>query len=52
MSDKTLLDKIEGIDENFLAEDIRSDYLEMYDDYFNAIELPKFKLLDCMEQEN
>lgn len=52
VSDKTLLDKIDGIDENYLAEDIRTDYLQMYDDYFNTIELPKFKLLDGMEQEN
>ena len=45
VSDKTLLDKIDGIDENYLAEDIRSDYLQKYDDYFNTIELPKFELL-------
>jgi uncharacterized tellurite resistance protein B-like protein len=44
VSDETLLEKIEGIDENYLAQDIRADYLQMYDDYFNTIELPKFNL--------
>jgi len=44
VSDKTLLEKIEGIDENYLAQDIRADYLQMYDDYFNTIELPKFEI--------
>ena len=44
VSDETLLDKIEGIDENYLAQDIRADYLQLYDDYFNAIELPKFNI--------
>ena len=28
-----------------LAQDIRADYLQMYDDYFNTIELPKFEIL-------
>ena len=45
VSDKTLLEKIEGIDENYLAQDIRADYLQMYDDYFSTIELPKFEIL-------
>ena len=45
VSDDTLLEKIEGIDENYLAQDIRADYLQMYDDYFNTIELPKFEVL-------
>lgn len=45
VSDETLLEKIEGIDENYLAQDIRADYLQMYDDYFNAIELPRFEVL-------
>ena len=44
VSDETLLEKIDGIDENYLAQDIRADYLQMYDDYFNTIELPKFNL--------
>lgn len=45
VSDETLLEKIDGIDENYLAQDIRADYLQMYDDYFNTIELPKFEVL-------
>ena len=44
VTDETLLEKIDGIDENYLAQDIRADYLQMYDDYFNAIELPKFEI--------
>lgn len=44
VSDETLLEKIEGIDENYLAQDIRADYLQMYDDYFDKIELPNFSL--------
>lgn len=46
VSDETLLERIEGIDENYLAQDIRADYLQIYDDYFNAIELPKFNNLN------
>lgn len=46
VSDETLLEKIEGIDENYLAQDIRADYLQMYDDYFNSIELPQFDLMN------
>ena len=45
VSDETLLDKIDGIDENYLAQDIQADYLQMYDDYFSTIELPKFEIL-------
>ena len=45
VSDETLLEKIDGIDENYLAQDIQADYLQMYDDYFNTIELPKFEIL-------
>lgn len=45
VSDETLLEKIAGIDENYLAQDIQADYLQIYDDYFNTIELPKFEML-------
>ncbi|MBR1504238.1 MAG: hypothetical protein IJ618_10200, partial [Prevotella sp.] len=45
VSDETLLEKIDGIDENYLAQDIQADYLQMYNDYFNTIELPKFEIL-------
>ena len=37
-------EKIDGIDENYLAQDIQAGYLQMYDDYFNTIELPKFEM--------
>jgi len=47
VSDETLLERIEGIDENYLAQDICADYLQIYDDYFNAIELPKFNNLNA-----
>ena len=46
VSDETLLEKIDGLDENYLAQDIRADYLQMCDDYFNTIELPKFEMID------
>ena len=46
VSDETLLKTIEGIDENYLSQDIQAGYLEMYDDYFNTIELPRFKLFE------
>ena len=44
VSDETLLEKIDGIDENYLAQDIQADYLQMYDDYFSTTELPKFEI--------
>lgn len=44
VSDEILLEKIDGIDENYLAQDIRADYLQLFDDYFNTIELPKFEI--------
>ena len=49
VSDETLLEKIDGIDENYLAQDICADYLQMYDDYFTMIELPKFEIMDKMK---
>jgi hypothetical protein len=50
VSDETLLEKIDGIDENYLAQDIQADYLQMYDDYFNTVELPKFNIeLSCVQ---
>lgn len=45
VTNETLLEKIDGIDENYLAQDIQADYLQMYDDYFSTIELPKFEIL-------
>lgn len=50
VSDETLLEKVEGINDNYLAQDIRADYLQMYDDYFNTIELPKFKIGNILSE--
>lgn len=44
VSDEALLEKIDGIDENYLAQDIRADYLQRYDDYFNTIEIPQLSV--------
>lgn len=44
VTDETLLEKIDGIDENYLAQDIQADYLQIYDDYFNTIKLHEFKI--------
>lgn len=44
VSNETILQKVEGITEDFLAEDIKVDYLQLYDDYFENIELPKFTI--------
>lgn len=49
VTDETLLEKIDGLDENYLAQDIRADYLQVYEDYFNTIELPKFDLTGIKE---
>ena len=44
VTDETLLEKIEGIDESYLAQDIRADYLSLYEDYFNTIELTQIQI--------
>lgn len=44
VSDKTLLEKVENIDEQYLAKDIRPSYMQLYEDYFNSVELPKFEV--------
>ena len=49
VSDKTLLEKVENIDESYLAQDIRADYLKIYEDYFNNIEIPQFKIIGAKE---
>lgn len=43
VSDKTILEKVEGIDDMWIAQDIK-DYGILYDAYFENIELPKFDL--------
>lgn len=49
VSDNKLLETIEGIDENYLAQDIKTDYLHLYEDYFDNIELPKFNILNNLK---
>lgn len=49
VTDSILLEKIDGIDENYLAQDIQADHLQMCDDYFNEIEIPNFTI-DIEEQ--
>ena len=44
VSDETILAKIEGIDENYLAQDVCADYLQMCEDYFGNVEFSKFEL--------
>ena len=50
VSDDTILDKIEGIDEMWVAQDI-NDYSLLYESYFGNIELPKFDLKSLASQE-
>jgi len=50
LSDETILEKVEGIDEMWVAQDIK-DYGLLYDSYFENIELPKFDLKALSEQE-
>lgn len=49
VSDNKLLETIEGIDENYLAQDIKTDYLHLYEDYFDNIELPKLNILNDLK---
>ena len=50
LSDEKILEKVEGIDEMWIAQDIK-DYGLLYDSYFENIELPKFDLKTLSEQE-
>lgn len=50
VSDETILDKVEGIDDMWVAQDIK-DYSMLYDSYFDNIELPKFNLKALSLQE-
>ena len=46
VTDKELLENIEGIDDNYLSQDIREDIFHIYNDYFNMIEIPQFNIKD------
>lgn len=52
VSDETILEKINGIDDMWVAQDIK-DYGLLYESYFDNIELPKFdlKVLSAEETE-
>lgn len=46
VDDQTILDKVAGVDETYLAQDIRADYMQLYESYFNSIQIPKFVITD------
>lgn len=50
IADDTILENIEGIDEMWVAQDIK-DYGLLYDSYFENIELPKFDLKALSSQD-
>lgn len=39
ITDTEILKRVDGIDESYLAQDIKQSYIEMYDSYFDNIEL-------------
>lgn len=43
ITDESILEKVEGVDEKWVAQDIKN-YGFLYDSYFNNIELPQFDL--------
>lgn len=53
ISDENILEKVEGVDEMWVAQDIK-DYGLLYNSYFDNIELPKFdlKALTHQDEEN
>lgn len=44
VSDKTLLARVPNIDYQYLAKDINAGYLQIFDDYFSSVDLPKFEV--------
>lgn len=41
ITDEEILERVDGIDESYLAQDIKQSYMEMFDSYFDNIELSK-----------
>lgn len=39
IADEEIMERVNGIDESYLAQDIKQSYMEMYDSYFENIEL-------------
>lgn len=44
ITDEYILEHVAGIDESYLAEDIKQSYLELFDAYFNNIELKELTI--------
>lgn len=44
VTDEQILSKIDSVDEYYLAKDIKTDYFQLYEDYFKNIDLPKFSI--------
>lgn len=45
--DDTILKKIEGIDEMYLAQDVKLDYWQLQDAYFDNMEFENLKIEFC-----
>lgn len=46
VKDERLQNEIDNIDDNYFSQDICSDYLQMYDDYFNSIDLAELNMAE------
>ena len=44
VTDEQILENVIGIDESYLAEDIKQSYLELFDAYFNNLELKELTM--------
>jgi len=44
VTDETLLVSVDGIDESYLEQDIKADYFQIFDDYFENIEIKQFDI--------
>ena len=44
ITDKEILERVDGIDESYLAQDIKQSYMEMYESYFDNIEIAQITL--------
>ena len=44
VNDQTILDEVEGVDETYLAQDIKADYIQLYEAYFDTIEISNLSL--------
>ena len=44
ITDEEILERVDGIDESYLAQDIKQSYMEMFDSYFDNIEISHMTL--------